>query len=722
MATWIGGGEDPAFLDDILLKEGSLDKWIYDPDNPLDPTRGEASKGKFEKRLSFQSPTEWYDDWNKAEPSTTLTIDVADWRVHYFTRYPITFMHEKKFVFGVKIPPSLIHIDQDTEDICWARLGDHKVVVERKDYPRFTTRDEIEFSHTPKLTEYPNVFRLGNGYSIACNRIVTPLEYGASTEGEAWWMIGPTEEEEELSRRVLMIKVYDGPYKYQARGTDIKLSDPAPLASENEYVIYSYDEQGMRGLYRELYQGISPQKHAMTIRGEELVNQLREKSGKYGFRDEQITGPCKVRYVFPLNATKLLKIEYRGSEIDYRFRPDDTPWVTMKNYDGRAVSVLELEFDVYTSLGSFRVEWESIKDWVPVGRPKVDILPAGWGGNLIKLELEENEGLTQVNDLYTGAYTVSANVRCHSGQAVIDVGAIEIVNWNPLDKTVRGAGDFVASNDEYEFTLTGNGPTVYEIDRFRIAEAGQKEWVPQDIRWWVETENGEHDATDSINNPDTPVALGEAKRWRVGAAMPENTGDVQDVAISGVYNETFRTGASQILKTVKWDGEGPSRLYYPQNVTSLPTFGDWVAVDGKGAISWEQEVSHDDGDVLLLLDGSLVAYREEFTYRPVTLKNRRWRVEIGEERADVYLDDRYVGFMEGTGLPFRIAQNNSEDVQLDCSGGFVQLRRELGPRFEGWDVGSAIADIATNGPRTAWGTGIDEANENLPFYVVRLGR
>lgn len=632
-------------------------------------------------------------------------------------------MHNKNFVFGVRIQPSFVHMDQVTNDIVWARIANTKIIVERGDFIRFTTRDEIKFSHTPQLTEYPNVYNLGNGYSIACSREVTPIEFGARTEGEAWWMIGPSDQEAELSRRVLMVKIYDGPYAYQSRGTDIILTDPAPLSMNSEYVIYSYDDEGMRGLFREIYKGVAPQKHGMTIRGKELINRIESTEGNIKFKNEQITGPGKVKYRFPLMATKLLKLERRGSEVDYRFKPDATDWISMDSYDDRAVSDLEIEFDIRTSLSSFRIEWESIKDWEPVGRPKVDILPAGWGGNLIRLEVEEGEGLVQTNDLYTGAYTVSANVRCYEGQAIIDVGGLEIVNWNPLDKSVRGSGDFVANNNDYEFTLTGNGPkTVYEIDRFRIAEAGQKDWIPSDIRWYVETEEDQYDASESINNPNTPVSLEETKKWRIGIDVPEDTGSVEKIAISGIYNKAYRTGASQILRHVKWAGEGKSRVHYPQNILNIPVMGDYIEVDGRGAISWEQEISQDEGDVQILLDGSTVAYTEEYTYRPLTLKNRRWSIDIGEERAVIYLDGREVGFMNGQGLPFRIIQNNSEDIQLDCASGFIQLRRELGPRFEGWTIGRVSTDTASKGPRVVWGINAEEAEENLPFYVVRSGR
>lgn len=274
----IGGGLDPSFLDDILLKEGSLGKW--------------------EERLKLEAPSDWWD-WEPTSGVATFTADNDNWRVHYRTGYPLAIYHNKKFVFGVRREPSLVHIDQHTENVVWAKM-DGNVIVERGDFIRFTSRDRVKFSHTPQLTNRENVFRLHNGYSIACSKKANPIEYGAETEGEAWWMIGPTEEEEEISRRVLMIKIYDGPYSYQSRGTDILLSDPAPLNTESEYVIYSYDEEGIKGLYREIYQGVKPQKHAMTIRGEDLLNQLREQSGSISYRDDQIVGPGKVRYSFPL--------------------------------------------------------------------------------------------------------------------------------------------------------------------------------------------------------------------------------------------------------------------------------------------------------------------------------------------------------------------------------------------------------------------------------------
>ncbi len=699
MTTFIGEGPDNAFLDDILLKEGSLGKW--------------------EERINGESPTNWFDDWDPASPVETFTADSGDWRVHYKTGYPLTIYHKRKFIFGIAKNPSLVHIDQNTENVVWAKI-DGDVIVEREDFIRFATRDRVRFSHTPKATEKENVFRLGNGYSLACSRRVDPLEFGAETRGSAWWMIGPTDQEEELSHRVLMVKLYDGPHKYQSRGTDIILSDPAPLNTESEYVIYSYDEEGIKGLYREVYKGVKPQKHAMTIRGDELLDQMISFDGEPGFRDGQLTGPGIFRYSFPLEATKLLKVEWRGSEVEMRMRPDSTDWQDFDNYDGKAVTNLELEFDVFTSLSSIRIEWESLKHWVPVGRPKIDILPAGWGGNLIRMEVEEGEGLLQSNSLYSGAYTVSANVKCKEGKAVIAVGGVEMVSWNPLDKSIRGAGDFVANNDIYDFVLTGRNRSVFEIDRFRIAEVGQRDWVPDDMNWYIETESGKYPASDSINNPEVPVGLGEAKNFRIGVDVPEYTGGLDEIAVSGIYNKTFRTGSDQILREIRWNGDGKSRVYYPQNVTHLPVIGEFIEIEGRGAIAWEQQTSEDEGDVEILLDGARVAYKEEYTYRPVTLKNRRWRVDVGETRATIYLDDEVVGYMLGIGLPFRITQNNSEDVQLDCSVGFIQLRRELGPRFEGWDIGESFVATVKEGPRVSWGRDQEEAIVNMPFYTVKI--
>jgi hypothetical protein len=689
------------FFDDVMLKEGSLKKW--------------------ESRINNESPTEWYDDWDDADRLSTFTADSHNWRVHYKNRFPLVFYHNKKFVFGIRKPPTFVQIDQQTDDIVWAKI-DGDVVVERADYPRFTTRDQVFFSHTPMVTERENVFRLGNGYSIACAKTVMPIEYGAVTSGKAWWMIGPTEEEEELSHRVLMVKIYDGPHPYQSRGTDIILSDPIPVNSEAEYVIYSYDNSGIRGLYRENYRGVAPQKHAMTLQGDELFSQIIETEGKIQVKNGQITGPGKIRIALPLSATKLLNFYMRGSELEYRLNPDETDWVRLDNYDGKAVNDLEIEIDVYNSLASIRVEWESLKDWEPVGRPKVDILPAGWGGNLIRMELEEGEGLIQSNSLYTGAYTISANVKCITGQVVVDVGGIDVVSWNPVDKSIRGSGDFVVNNDTYEFFVTGNGHTIFEIDRFRVAEAGQREWVPDDLEWYIETESGRYSASESINNKSIPVALGEAKEWRIGIDAPANMGELDEVAISAIYNSTFNTGAAHALKNVKWNGVGRSRVYYPQNVTSAPVVGEYTIADGRGALSWEQTTSVDEGDVQILLDGSPVAYREETTYRPVTIQNRRWRVDIGETRATVFFDGQEVGFMLGQGIPFRIQQNNSEDVQLDCSIGFIQMRRELGPRFEGWTLGNSVASTISSGPRVVWGMNDAEARQNLPYYTVTIGR
>lgn len=78
--------------------------------------------------------------------------------------------------------------------------------------------------------------------------------------------------------------------------------------------------------------------------------------------------------------------------------------------------------------------------------------------------------------------------------------------------------------------------------------------------------------------------------------------------------------------------------------------------------------------------------------------------------------------MIGLGLPFRVTQNNSEDVQLDCSVGFIQLRREFGPRFEGWDIGYTITSTIQDGPRVSWGQNQEEAEANMPFYSVKISR
>src|SRR5215212_1219799 len=103
MSLFIGGSQDGdnSFLDDILIKEGSL--------------------GAFEERINNESPTDWYDGWANAEPVSTFTVDVDDWRIHYRNRYPLTFMHDRKFVFGVRHSPSIVHIDQYNENTLWAQ-------------------------------------------------------------------------------------------------------------------------------------------------------------------------------------------------------------------------------------------------------------------------------------------------------------------------------------------------------------------------------------------------------------------------------------------------------------------------------------------------------------------------------------------------------------------------------------------------------------------------
>lgn len=147
-----------------------------------------------------------------------------------------------------------------------------------------------------------------------------------------------------------------------------------------------------------------------------------------------------------------------------------------------------------------------------------------------------------------------------------------------------------------------------------------------------------------------------------------------------------------------------------------------MRANGRGTISWEQEAPTDETDVVLTIDGSRLSYASDSIYRPVVATNEFWRVEVGEDEARVFYQDELVGRMLGQGLPFRVAQDNPEDVQLDCSVGLVQLRRGLGPRFEGWDVASVTVPVTVRDAVAAFGVTTAEADENVPHYNVRSAR
>lgn len=324
--------------------------------------------------------------------------------------------------------------------------------------------------------------------------------------------------------------------------------------------------------------------------------------------------------------------------------------------------------------------------------------------------------------LYTGSYTASANVRCLEGVADVLVGEDIIVSWNPLDKSIRAGGEFVVNEGSYELVLSGTGDFSYEVDRIRVAESGQKKWLNEDIKWWIENENGKVDAAPSINNVSTPVSLGESKKWRLGIETPKEI-DERDVDISHIGIDLYRTGSDNLIKHLKWRGIGSTRIHYPENLTQLPVSAQWITTRDNGAVSWQQTSDHSEGDVGITIEGSPLSYKDEYIYRPVTLKNRYWRVEIGEEKATIYYGGTEVGVMSGQGLPFRISEFNSENIELDCSIGFVQLRRDLGPRFEGWTTQKATVPISTSGSvTTVFGTSQEEADDNLPYFSVTVGR
>lgn len=702
--TNFGGSSDPGFLDDITIKYGSL--------------------GEYAQRIYSESPEEWVD-WPSGGGVKTMTLEGQGWRAHYVSPHPLAFYHEGRFILGVGREPSDVRMDFYSRDQAWYRLvsntqEDYTVVLERDDFPRFKTEGAVGLSFTPEATERENVFRLGNGYSIACTKEAQILEEGMLTGGEAWWMLGPTEKEESLSRRVLAIKIYDGPFPYEARGTDIRLSDPAPLASEAEYVVYAYDSSGLKSLYRKNFSGTKVEKRAMTISGKDLLN-FNEREGELFEKENQLAGRGVARYSFPLKATKLLNVYHRGSEVELKIRTDDGDWLNPESYDGRAVNNLEIESSIYNSLSAIRIEWEAIKDWEPVGRPYIDVLPVETptelqDRNKIKITGKEGEGLGQVIGLPTGTYTASASVRCLKGEALIGIGGHEIIRWQTLDKEIRGPGLFSVNSGKYEMVLTGRGDFSFEIDRIRVAPDNQSSWLPEDIRWFVETEGGEILASESVNNLNSPVSTEETKRWRLGIANPKEA--EREVQLSGVYADLHRTGEEHFTRTIKWRGSGNGRICLPENIIDRPLLADHIEVKKNGAITIAQESKKSVGDVRATIDNGEIYYQDQFIYRPITLENEFWRIEVGEESAIVFYQNTEVGRMEGKGLPFRLFHRSTEDVQLDCSIGLVQLRRGLGPRFEGWNLLRASMPVSTSGAVKAFGFNEQEAQNNLNFYVV----
>lgn len=719
--TWFFLGPDAPFADELIFKGGSM--------------------GRFEDRLEYEDPKTWWD-WDPSGRS--FTCDANGWRAHFSPGWPLTFYHDERFVFGLYKPfeDSRIKVDQVAADTVWARIGRTRIVMERGDFPRFTTSGYADFSHHLRpYGDYPNVFHIGNGYVVACARKPQILQMGARTSDQAWWMLAPIEEAHEVSRRVLVLKIYDGPYSYQARGTDIRLADPVPISSVSEYAIHSYDDDGMRGIYKETYQGVAPQKKAIVLRGNDLLN-FTQKTGDIRTRNEQVVGSGTVRYSLPLHATKLLNIYTRGSEVDVFINPDDSGWVTWENYDGLATNELELEARVFNSLSSIRIEYESLRSWTPVGRPLVDIIrsehraddPTGTANintqrNEVRVRGRDGEGLAQIASLPTGRYTVSADVRCFRGEAAIDVGGIEMVTWQPLDKTLRGSDDFTVNTGDYEVLITGTaspdeGTFAYEIDDFLLAEGGQKNWLENDIEWYVESEEGEYPASASINDDGVPVALGEAKRWRIGIRVPEDIGIHEQIPINAIRAERLKTGEDHLVRHIKWSGVGPSRVYYPDELVFAPVPTPHISTIGDGAVTWQMTSPVTTGDVRVLIDGIPLAYRaEELTYRTIELANERWRVWIGEDFSLVYLDGVEIGRMGGQGLPLQVAHENSEDITIDAPEGVVQLRRGMGPRFEGWSLDRAAgAFTVTEGSITAWGDTPEQAVENVPHYRVEIAR
>lgn len=713
MTTIVGGGADPAFLDDVLLKEG-----------PLGPIEG---------YLEAEYPHEFgIDRWARGQ--NILCVRSAPWLAYYKPGWPLALYHEGDLACGFRVGDHPIRIDQEGPDAIWARVG-ARVVMERGDFPRLEVSGEIKLSRTPKRTDLENVFTLENGYAISVSRRCQPIEYGLVCPENTWIMVGREEDSPAIHRRVLCVKIYDGPHPYQARGTDIRLADPVPLASEAEYVIYAYDERGIKGLYREVYEGVAPQKKAMIISGEDLLRRARSTEGSLRMENGQLVGKGRVSYSLPLKATKILDIWHRGGEVKIRINPDGTGWTIPEGYDGLATYDLEVEAEIYDALSAIRVEWESLKEWEPVGRPRIDIIRPDEhpeheqrNRNKVRITGRTGEGLGQNIDLYTGIYSASADVRCLEGRAIVDVGGMEVVSWNPLDKTVRGSGDFAANAGRYETLLTGEedpqtGLFSYEIDRFQVADGGQKDYLPEDLRWYIETEKGEMDISESVNNPSIPVSLPETRRWRIGVRVPQNIGWMRDeLAVNYAKIEQYHTGRPHLVQNIRWRGEGRSRIHYPTNVMHPPVPTPYIIAEGNGSASWEVDTSEDPGNVRLRIEDADISFRKGEFYRDFTLENGTWRIEIREEEAIIYLRGDRVGRIEGRFLPASIVHYGSEDIEMDCSGGSVQLRRGMGPRLEGFEVGGASVAYTQRDGVLAFGEDQEEAEENLPHYRVISGR
>ncbi len=729
---------DPVHVDDVLLKSGSLPYTL--------------------EELAGSVPRERWslgEEWPPAGPDaftaeTRVARPLIDreaedvWRVHYERGRPLAAYCNRQIAValtrGAEYDPALgfsgtyplPRVEQVSPDIVWAEIGG-RVVVERGEYPRFETPAGPTLFNEPLVLLRDNLYRVGtSGFVVAASRHVTVRANRVECPHPTWWMVAREEDAERVSRRVFTLKIYDGPYRYGARGTDITIADPVPLPSEADYAFYSYDEQGLRGLYRERHRGISPHKRAITITARDLLDRATQTKGELSFDRGRVAGVGTLSFDLPVDATKLLSLYWRGDEVDVRLSVDGGPFTPFSDYDGLAATQVRLEVSVFNSLSSVRLEYEGLEDWSAHGRPRVDLVPAGWGGTVVRLTGRSGEGLVQRAGLATGDYTASVNVRCHRGRTIAACGGIELVSWNPLDKSIRAGGHFVVERGVYEMVLTGealnpNETFSCDLDRFRVAPGTDASWIEEDVAFELETEGERVPISGSVNLPNTPVGAG-GRRFRLAVTAPEDLGEAEHVTLSRVTAELYSTGSRTYERTVRYRSTSPSRLHYPAGLVQRPQ-GSYYEVSGTGKLRWSLFEDTSQTDVALTVEGSPLAYRtdetdafeEGYFYLPAHLDNSVWSVEVFEGEARVWREGELAGSVSGGGLPFRVAAESAEDIRLECPAGIVQLRRGLGPRFEGFDLDYAqVPAFTAPGGVVAFGASEEEARENLPFLTVEV--
>lgn len=765
---------DPPHVDDVLLK----------------CSRAASSRLSLAELASRPPRERWTlgEDWPVGDNSFTAQTSVPNpspenppdrgpagedtWRVHYERGRPLAIYEnapgEKPNIAvaltrggsGNEVPtPRII---QEIDDCVWADIGG-RVIVERGEYPRFETPPGVTLFNEPLIPLRDNLYRVGNsGYVLAASRTVELLSNRVTCSSSTWWMVAKERDAERVRRRVFTLKVYDGPYTYGARGTDIKLSDPVPLPSEADYAFYSYDAAGLRGLYRETQEGIAANKRALTISGGDLLERADRVSGDLYIEDGRVAGVGTLEYLLPVRATKLLNFYWRGDEVEGRLGTDGGPYTDFADYDGLAVTEVSLKLAVFNSLSSVRLEYEGISDWDPHGRPLVDVMPGApsEGGAVVRIVGRTGEGLIQSVGLPTGDYTASANVGCARGRGVLGCGGLELVSWNPLDKSVRGAGAFVVGRGLYDILITGEAPSgvpssvpsdsspagdsgtfELEVDRLRIAPGRDGGWLNGEIEFRIETEHESRDISESVNLPNVPAGTPESRRFRLSVTAPDelSSGDarsglpseIEYVSIATLQAELYGTGSRTHERTIRYRAEGPSRIHYPESLVLDRPPSSYYEVDNVGVIRWHLADLQNPSDVTLLVEGSPLAYRadevddfaEGYFYLPVELSSGPWRVQVLESEVAVSLSGKVVGRVSGEGLPFRVAVESAEDIRLETPAGLVQLRRGMGPRFEGFSldyVNAPAYAVRGTSETVAFGRSEEEARSNLPFVGVEV--